>query len=69
MGEKDNAEELAVEDMEPDLQAAYHLRIALETLEKYKPNDRSKIDRHWAVAITDLEKVIAYFDYWVFRGE
>ena len=29
-----------------------------------KPDDRSGMDRAYAVAITMLEKAIAYFDYW-----
>jgi len=30
-------------------------------LESYKPNDRSKQDRYWAIAITEVEKAAAIF--------
>jgi hypothetical protein len=33
----------------------------LLTLEAYKPNDRSKQDRYWAIAITEVEKAAAIF--------
>jgi hypothetical protein len=33
-----------------------------------KPNDRSEADRRYAVAITEMEKVIAYFDTWIARA-
>lgn len=53
--------------LEPDLQIAYHLQAALEKMQQAKPNDRSPSDRHRAIAITDLERVIAFFDYYVVR--
>ena len=37
------------------------LTKALEELKKAKPNDRSEMDRCYAVCITDLEKLIAYY--------
>jgi hypothetical protein len=37
---------------------------ALEALKKEKPEERSEEARRYAVAITELEKVIAY--YWTF---
>lgn len=30
-------------------------------LEAYKPNDRSKQDRYWAITITEVEKAAAIF--------
>lgn len=30
-----------------------------------KPNDRSEQDRRWAIFITDLEKLMAYWQTWV----
>jgi dTDP-D-glucose 4,6-dehydratase len=41
------------------------LEQALETLSKAKPNDRSEKDRRYAVTITELEKVIAWFKVYV----
>jgi hypothetical protein len=67
MDKDDNGEKLDVNELEPDEQAAYFLAMAREKLKSGKPNDRSPKDRHWAVTLTELEKVIAYFDYWVFR--
>ena len=37
------------------------LYAALETLRENKPNDRSEKDRRFAVTITELEKVYAYY--------
>ena len=39
--------------------------LALKTLKAAKPEDRSQTDRRYAVTITDLEKVIAYFGQYV----
>lgn len=36
------------------------LNIALEQMQAEKPMDRSEMDRRFAIAITDLEKLIAY---------
>lgn len=36
------------------------LATALEQMRQAKPGDRSELDRRYAIAITDLEKVIAY---------
>lgn len=41
------------------------LRAALEKLKSEKPNDRSEKDRRYAIAITELEKAIAYYVAWV----
>src|SRR3990167_519882 len=39
----------------------------LTAMEYGKPNDRSAADRKWAIAITDYEKAIAVF-YWFVWG-
>jgi hypothetical protein len=44
------------------------LTDALQTLRYYKPNDRSEKDRYWTIAITELEKVIALFSYFIRDG-
>jgi len=41
------------------------LESALEALQKAKPNDRSEKNRRFAVSITELEKVIAYFKVFI----
>lgn len=44
------------------------LREALESLKAEKPNDRSDADRRYAIAITELEKAIAYYVAWIVRA-
>lgn len=41
------------------------LRFVLTTLKDCKPNDKSEVDRRFAITITELEKVIGYFNTWV----
>ncbi len=38
---------------------------ALVTLRDAKPNDRSEMDRRWAITITEMEKVVAYYNSWI----
>lgn len=45
--------------------AYFVLTAALGRLKESKPNDRSDADRRWAVTITEMEKVVAYFNTWV----
>jgi hypothetical protein len=35
--------------------------ISIQTLKDAKPNDRTELDRRFAIVITDLEKIQAYF--------
>lgn len=44
------------------------LNEALDMCRLAKPNDRSAQDRAYAIIITDLEKTIAYMDYWILGG-
>lgn len=41
------------------------LQKALFSLRNTKPEGRSDKGRHYAVAITDMEKVVAYFEKYV----
>ena len=41
------------------------LESSLRTIRHNRPNDRSELDRRWAIAITDFEKVIAYFKTYI----
>lgn len=41
------------------------LRYALEMLKNEKPNDRSELDRRYAICITELEKVVGYYVTWI----
>ena len=49
----------------PEADAAYHLQIALKFMRESRPTDRSPRARQVAVAITELEKVIAYWNYFL----
>jgi hypothetical protein len=40
---------------------------ALEALRREKPEERGELARRYAVAITELEKVVAY--YWTFIAD
>ncbi len=42
-----------------------NLQKNLAFLRFAKPNERSEKARHYAVAITEMEKVVAYFQTWV----
>lgn len=45
------------------------LKGALSTLRAVKPEDRSGLDRRYAVTITELEKVFAYFYTYIYTQE
>ena len=42
---------------------------ALHALRECKPNDRSEIDRRYAVTITMMEQAWAYFHSWVVNAD
>lgn len=37
----------------------------LSLMKDAKPNDRSEVDRYWAISITDMEKLVAVFEKYV----
>ena len=41
------------------------LESSLRMLKRNRPNDRSEIDRRYAILITDFEKVMAYFKTYI----
>lgn len=41
------------------------MRAALQKLRAAKPDDRSELARRYAVAITEMEKTLAYFHTFV----
>ena len=49
----------------PKLPTLDLLESALESLQSEKPNDRSEVDRRYAIIITDLEKVLAYYKTYI----
>jgi hypothetical protein len=48
-----------------DSKALELLKAALEAMREAKPEERSELARRYAVSITELEKVIAYFVLYV----
>lgn len=41
----------------------------LEILRRCKPNNRDEKDRRYAIVITEMEKVAAYFSHWIVGQE
>ena len=62
-------EELFSVQLEPGELVALHLTQAHRALLSERPTERSEHARRYAIAITELEKLIAYFDYWVVRAD
>ena len=48
-------------DGQRDMEIATAIKSVLELMASRKPNDRSDMDRVFAVAITDIEKAYCYF--------
>ena len=59
---------LDFDELDPDFQAAILLRQALDKIRSLKSVERTPKDRYVAITVTDLERVIAFFDYFVVRG-
>ncbi len=53
------------EDLAVKAKIASDLARLLNQMKSGKPNDRTEEDRAWAIAITDLERVMAWWEYWV----
>jgi len=47
----------------------YRLAAALKMMEAAKPEERSELARRYAVSITEMEKVVAYFKVFVLDGQ
>lgn len=58
-----------VEPLQGDDRVAVTLRLAMDELRRGKPNDRSEKDRFYAIAITDLHRLIALFEMGVRYGD
>lgn len=41
------------------------VKTAYDEIKARKPYDRSEEDRRYAIVLTELEKVIAYVDYYI----
>lgn len=57
------------ENWETETRVADAIKQALGELQEAKPGDRSEIDRRYAITITDLEKVLSYYEYWIGRTD
>lgn len=66
---EDMAIPVGVDKLSPAESAGIALRYALDEPRKGKPNDRSEADRAYAIAITDLQKVVAFFEMAVIQGD
>jgi hypothetical protein len=44
------------------------LNDMLEVLRENRPDERSERSRRYAITITEMEKVVAYFKTWVIDG-
>ncbi len=62
---------LDVEELDIDYQVAYHLQMALSKMDetRSKVGRAHPVGRHCSITITDLEKVIAYWDYFIVKLE
>ena len=49
--------------------AWFKLKDALAALKEAKPNDRGEKDRAYAVTITEMEKLLAYFFFYVMMND
>jgi len=41
------------------------IELCLSVIKRDRPNDRSELDRRYAIVITDFEKVMAYFKTYI----
>ena len=55
--------------LDGDEEVIFALRKALALARKNKPNDRSEKDRLYAITITDLHKIVSFFDTAVMRED
>lgn len=53
------------DEVTPQEQAWGQLEDTLNAVKFARPGDRSMKDRAYAVVITDLERIVAYYDYWI----
>ena len=67
MNERANMENITITLTKEDVLSS--LKTTLSTLRAVKPEDRSGIDRRYAVTITELEKVFAYFYTYIYSQE
>lgn len=61
--------EVTGEGGSPDDLCRLALIAARETLKEFKPTDRSERARYYAVTITEIEKTLAYFCFWITNDE
>lgn len=55
--------------LDGDEEVVFALRKALTLARKNKPNDRGEKDRLYAITITDLHKIVSFFDTAVMRED
>ena len=43
----------------------FYLDAAINSMKVNKPNDRSELDRRYAILITEMEKFLAIYSSWI----
>ena len=65
----DTNESVNLNELAPDLRVAWHLQNALQLMREWKSEVKPGYARAWAIGITDLEHVIAWWDYHIVRTD
>ena len=52
-----------------DIDVAGKFEDLVASIREQKPNDRSELDRKYAILLTELEKVEAYFHYYIVQNK
>lgn len=64
---EDGRESIDLNELAPDLRVAWHLESALQLMKAWKSEVKPERAGVWAIGITDLEHVIAWWDYYITR--
>jgi hypothetical protein len=69
--EPDDGSTISIDELDLDYQVAYHLQDALSKMgaTRTKIGRDHPAGRHCSIAITELEKVVAYWSYFVTRSD
>lgn len=52
-----------------EVEILHELTTLVEKMKENKPGDRSEQDRHWAIAITEAQKLVAWWGMQVVPAE
>lgn len=67
---KEKVNNMSEREIDPNVQDAYFTldKLIQDLKGTVKPNDRSEMDRRFAIIITELEKVLAYYQHYIING-